>query len=312
MTVNDVRAPQPSSDDCPECEGRLRRRRTETRCDRCGLVQGVDEIDRGPEWRSLDDKSDRRRTGAPLTFTRHDRGLSTRIGFETETDTNSDRRRQLVRMRRQHNRARLDSTSKRNRRYACTEIQRMVAAISLSDSVCEQACSLFASAQSENLLSGRTIEGFAAATVYATCRTQSIARTIEEVVAVARADRDEFTAAYDALNRDLGLPVGPIDPTEYIPRYATKANLPTAVERRAGEFAVVLAETGRMGGKNPSGVAAACLYKAAHERGHEITQRRLAAIAHVSRVTLGASVRDIETIAGPPDRQQSSERVGAD
>ncbi|PSP51431.1 transcription initiation factor IIB, partial [Halobacteriales archaeon QH_1_68_42] len=69
---------------CPECEGSLRSDDRETVCTRCGLVVAEDNIDRGPEWRSFaDDETERERTGAPLTRSRHDRGLSTEIGRST-------------------------------------------------------------------------------------------------------------------------------------------------------------------------------------------------------------------------------------
>ncbi len=255
-----------------------------------------DAIERGPEWRSLDEETDRRRTGAPLTASRHDRGLSTEIGYGTGSDVSGPRQRQLVRMRRQHNRARLDSKAERNKLYAYTEIRRLVSVMSLPTSVRDQSCSLFSSAQSEDLLCGRSLEGFAAAVVYATCRTQSIARTMDEVVDVARAERSELKTAYDALNRELGLPVGPVSPTEYLPRYASDLDVETEVERRAREYAVVLVESGRMGGKNPSGVAAACLYKAAREHGIDVKQTRAAELADVSRMTIGSTVSDLDDL----------------
>ncbi|PSQ30252.1 transcription initiation factor IIB [Halobacteriales archaeon QS_9_67_15] len=281
---------------CGECGGRVRKAETEAVCEDCGLVLSEDAIERGPEWRSLDEDADRRRTGAPLTASRHDRGLSTEIGFGTGSEVSGKRQRQLVRMRRQHNRARLESKAERNKLYAHTEIRRLVSVMSLPTSVRDQSCSLFSSAQSEDLLCGRSLEGFAAAAVYATCRTQSIARTMDEVVDVARASKEELKTAYDALNRDLGLPVGPISPTEYLPRYASDLGVAAEVESRAREYAVVLVESGRVAGKNPSGVAAACLYKAADEAGVPIKQRDAADLAAVSRMTVSSTVRDIETV----------------
>jgi transcription initiation factor TFIIB len=279
---------------CIECGGSVRRTGTETVCDDCGLVVDEDAVDRGPEWRSLDGASDGRRTGAPLTRARHDKGLSTEIGYGTGTEVSGRRQRRLVRMRRQHNRARLSSKRERNRLYAFTEIRRIVSVLSLPTAIREQACSLFESAQSEELLCGRSLEGFAAASVYATCRTNSIARTMDEVVDVARADRSELKAAYDALNRDLGLPVGPIHPTDYLPRYASELGLSADVERRARESAVLLVETGCVGGKNPSGVAAACLYEAADDHGVDVTQARVADIADVSRMTIRSTLTDLQ------------------
>ena len=296
VSRNDTEDEPSTAVGCSECGGRVRKAETEAVCEDCGLVLSEDAIERGPEWRSLDEDADRRRTGAPLTASRHDRGLSTEIGFGTGSEVSGKRQRQLVRMRRQHNRARLESKAERNKLYAHTEIRRLVSVMSLPTSVRDQSCSLFSSAQSKDLLCGRSLEGFAAAAVYATCRTQSIARTMDEVVDVARASKEELKTAYDALNRDLGLPVGPISPTEYLPRYASDLGVAAEVESRAREYAVMLVESGRVAGKNPSGVAAACLYKAADEAGVPIKQRDAADLAAVSRMTVSSTVRDIETV----------------
>ncbi|WP_049923543.1 transcription initiation factor IIB [Halopiger djelfimassiliensis] len=279
---------------CPECHGQLRVTDNELLCEDCGLVVDEDNIDRGPEWRTLDEETDRRRTGAPLEQSRHDKGLSTEIGFGTGSDVTGSKQRQLVRMRRQHNRARFSSKADRNKAYGFTEIRRIVSALSLPMAVREQACSLFESAQSEDLLCGRSLEGFSAASIYATCRVQSIARTMDEIVEHARADKNELKTAYDALNRELGLPVGPISPVEYLPRYASELDLGTDVENRAREYATWLLESGRLGGKNPSGVAAACLYRAAYDFGVDVTQTEAADLASVSRMTIRSTVNELK------------------
>jgi len=97
------------------------------------------------------------------------------------------------------------------------------------------------------------------------------------------------------LNRELGLPTGPIDPTQYLPRYASKLELGQAVERRAREHINVLLEAGLIGGRNPSGVAAACLYKAAGERDEwpSLTQTAAAEVADVAAVTIRSTVRNL-------------------
>ncbi|MDS0475960.1 transcription initiation factor IIB family protein [Natrinema sp. 1APR25-10V2] len=294
-----------SSAACPECAGRLRWSGTEAICEECGLVAAEDAIDRGPEWRSFDDDdTDRRRTGAPLTRSRHDRGLSTRIGYGTgsgsarRTRLTGRKRRQITRLRREHNRARIATKADQNQVYGFTEIRRITARLSLPDTVREQSCVLFDSAQSEGLFQGRSLEGFAAAAVYATCRTSSNARTIDEIVAVARADADELSAAYDAMNRDLGLPTGPIDPAEYLPRFASELDLEQAVEYRAKAHLEALLEAKRIGGRNPSGVAAACLYKAAGERDEwpTVTQADAADVADVAATTIRSTVAEIDDL----------------
>jgi transcription initiation factor TFIIB len=277
---------------CPECEGRLRSTDTETVCNECGLVVDEDAIDRGPEWRSFaDDDTNPERCGAPLTRSRHDRGLSTEIGSSTRLK--GRKRRRVARMRRQHKRAHIGSKRERNQVYGFTEIRRLTGRLELPESLQERACVLFESAQDEDLLQGRSIEGFAAAAVYAVCRTASVSRTIDEVVAEATATEDELTAAYDAMNRTLGLPTGPIDPAEYLARFASKLDAPNDIERRARELAERARDSGLAAGRDPSGVAAACLYTAAREAGYDMTQATVSEVADVSAVTVRSSYQDL-------------------
>ena len=284
---------QARSTGCPECDGRLRTDGGETVCGDCGLVVAEDRIDHGPEWRSFaDDDASPERTGAPLTRSRHDRGLSTVIGRSTRVK--GRKRRQFARMRRQHNRARISTKRERNQVYAFTEIKRLVSALSLPEHVREQAATLFRSAQKEDLLRGRSLEGFSAACVYAACRLSSVSRTVDEVVGAAKATEAERRAAYDAMNRELGLPVAPVDPAEYLPRFATELDLGSAVERRAGEYVAEVREANLATGRDPRGVAAACLYAAARDAGEALTQTAAAEVAGVTPVTLRNTYTDLQ------------------
>ena len=277
---------------CPECGGRTRADAAERVCADCGLVVEADRIDHGPEWRSFDDDAaNPKRTGAPLTRSRHDRGLSTEIGRSTKVK--GRKRRRLARMRTQHNRAQISTKRDRNKVYAYTEIRRLTGALGLPDSVRDAACALFDSAQSESLLRGRSLEGFSAACVYVACRTADVARTVSEVCAEAKATEDEHRAAFDAMNRELGLPIAPTGPAEYLPRFASDLDCDPAVERRAGELAERAVEEGIANGRNPVGVAAACLYTAARELDAECTQREAADVADVTPVTVRRTYVDL-------------------
>jgi transcription initiation factor TFIIB len=277
---------------CPECEGRLRSTGIETVCNECGLVVEEDELDRGPEWRSFaDDETDPERCGAPLTRSRHDRGLSTEIGRSTRLK--GRKRRQVARMRKQHSRTQIGSKRERNLVYGFTEIRRLTGQLELPEDLREQACVLFETAQETDLLQGRCIEGFAAAAVYAICRTMSVSRTIGEIVAVASADKSELKVAYGALNRELGLSTGAVDPAEYLARFASELDVPSHLERRARRLARDAHESGIVTGRNPSGVAAACLYTVARSAGHELTQKDAADVAGVSAVTVRNTYQDL-------------------
>jgi ribosomal protein S27E len=80
---------------CPECGGRQLvhdYERAELVCQGCGLVIDDDFIDRGPEWRAFDhdQRMKRSRVGAPMTFTIHDKGLSTMIDWRNRDSYGSD------------------------------------------------------------------------------------------------------------------------------------------------------------------------------------------------------------------------------
>jgi transcription initiation factor TFIIB len=279
-------------DACPECDAQLTTAGDETVCSECGLVVRADRIDHGPEWRSFDDDATNpRRTGAPLTRARHDRGLSTEIGHSR---VKGRKRRQWARLRRQHTRARISTKRERNQVYAFTEIRRITSAESLGDRVRDHACSLFKEAQDADLIRGRSLEGFAAATVYVACRVAGVARTRSEIVTTAKADRAELTAAFDAMNRELGLPVGPIDPVEYVPRFVSQLGFEPVVERRAREYVEQARDAGLIAGRNPGGVAAACVYAAAEELGVPCTQARVADLADVTPVTIRNTYSELD------------------
>lgn len=178
--------------------------------------------------------------------------------------------------------------------YAFTEIRRLVGALNLSENVRDRSCVLFESAQSEDLLRGRSLERFAAAAVYATCRTAAVSRTLDEVLDVARATRGELKTAYDVMNRELGLPTGPVDPREYLPRFASKLGLPTEIEQEAARLVERGYEENLLSGRDPGGFAAACLYLAALDTRHQLTQKEVAAVADVTTVTLRSAYQDLQ------------------
>lgn len=278
---------------CPECGGHVATQDHESVCQTCGLVVAHDRIDPGPEWQSCAKayRAAADRTGPPRTAARHDRGLSTRIGYggstTTEEQLSERKRRQLARLRREQRRAKVRSKRERNLVYAFTDIRRMVSALGLAASDRDRACELFRAAQHAELLRGRSIEAVSAAAVYAACRVTGTPRTLDDVTPLARVSRSKVATAYGMLNYELQLPAKPRKPAVFLPRLISALGLPERVERRARD---VLAQRGEGGGTgaNPVGVAGGALLLAAadcEERGR-FTQADLAEVAGVSPMTL--------------------------
>jgi len=285
----DVRT-ESSANQCPECNGRVTTNAVETVCEDCGLVIEEQRIDHGPEWRAYDD-DECERTGAPLTAARHDRGLSTEIGRGTDANGNElsgKKRRRLARMRREQTRGRWRSKAERNLAYGLGEVRRVASALELSDSVRDQACQLFRSAQNEDLLRGRSIEAIAAASVYGACRCNGLSRLVDDVSEMARVAESRVTNAYKTLNEELGLPAEPVSPSMFVPRLASDLECPDEIRQRARTLAEQAEERGVTTGVHPAGFAAACLYKAGREQGRWLTQSEAADVANASKATVRA------------------------
>ncbi|MBS7627418.1 transcription initiation factor IIB, partial [Candidatus Bathyarchaeota archaeon] len=81
-------------------------------CANCGFVVQEKIADTGPEWRAFNDeqKAKRTRVGAPLTYTIHDKGLSTVIDWRRLPNTrhiSPDQAAQIYNLRKWQRRVRL-------------------------------------------------------------------------------------------------------------------------------------------------------------------------------------------------------------
>lgn len=100
--------------------------------------------------------------------------------------------------------------------------------------------------------------------------------------------------AYDVLNVELGLAALVQRPTDMVPWVADGCDAPDEVQRRALELAQVAEEAGIANGRKPSGVAAACIYRAAEECGWVVIQDVVADAANVTPVTLRGRVEALD------------------
>jgi len=279
-----------SATECPECTGRLQTDGGETTCSECGLVASEYRIDHAATPRSYEGQSNQReQTGSPMTPARHDRGLSSEIGYRTDghgRHLSAKKQRQLNRLRREHNRARWSSKKERNLAFACMEVARLTSVLDLPYSVRERASQFYRDASESDLIQGRSIEAIVAACVYASCRCGGYTRTIEEIAERAKCDQQAMTNGYQVLNRELGVEALVMTPKSLLPRIASLVGVSDGVRHRALELATFATECGIANGRKPSGVAGACLYLAATESETSVTQNEVADAAGTSPVTL--------------------------
>ncbi|HEC80907.1 MAG TPA: transcription initiation factor IIB [Thermoplasmatales archaeon] len=280
---------------CPECGSTHLTRdyaRGELVCEDCGLVIDENFIDQGPEWRAFDSeqKEKRARVGAPLTYTIHDKGLSTVIGWKNKDSYGKSiptrSRAQLYRLRKWQRRIRVSNATERNLAVALSELDRMASAMGLPRNVRETAAMVYRKAVIKNLIRGRSIEGVAAAALYAACRQCGVPRTLDEIADASRVSRKEIGRTYRFIARELGLKLMPTSPQDYISRFCSELKLSGDVQAKAIEILKEAADKELTSGRGPTGVAAAAIYIASILCGERRTQREVADVAGVTEVTI--------------------------
>ena len=280
---------------CPECKGiHLTRAydRGELVCEGCGLVLDDNFIDQGPEWRGFDFEQDekRARTGAPMTYTIHDKGLSTLISWQNK-DAYGKRipamnRAQVYRMRKWQRRTRVSNAIERNLVFALGESDRISSAMGLPRNVRETAAMIYRKTVNKNLIRGRSIEGAVAASLYGACRQCGVPRTLDEIASSSRVGRKEIGRTYRFITRELKLKFMPTRPQDYISRFCSKLKMSGKVQTRAAEILKDATDKELTSGKGPSGSAAAAIYMAGIVCNERRTQKEIADVAGVTEVTI--------------------------
>jgi transcription initiation factor TFIIB len=220
----------------------------------------------------------------------HDKGLSTNIDWRDKDaygrSLGARQRQKMQRLRKWNERFRTRDSKERNLKQALGEIDRMASAQGLPDNVRETASVIYRRALDEDLLPGRSIEGVSTAALYAACRQEGIPRSLDEVADVSRVPQKEIGRTYRYISQELGLELKPVDPKQFVPRFASSLELSEEVQSKATEIIDVSAEQGLLSGKSPTGFAAAAIYAASLLCNEKKTQREVADVAQVTEVTI--------------------------
>lgn len=276
---------------CPECGGMQfieDRSRGERYCAKCGFIVKEDIIDTGQEWRAFDNEqmSRRARGGAPLTFTKHDKGMTTEIGkgLGELYKVPAKKRAQYYRLTKWHKR--LIKSKDRNLSFALSELQRVISFLNLPRSIHERIARYYEQAVNKGLVRGRSIESVVAAITYAVSREFNSPRTLEEISEASGVEKREIGRTYRYISREIGIRILPANPTTYVPRFCSMLGLSDKVQAKSIEILIKAKKFDITSGKGPTGVAAAAIYVACVLGGEKRTQREVADIVGVTEVTI--------------------------
>jgi transcription initiation factor TFIIB len=277
--------------ECPECGSNQfleDENRGELRCAKCGLIVKEYMVDSGQEWRAFDSEqiSRRARTGAPLTFTKHDKGLTTEIGkgLGELYKVPGKKRAQYYRLRKWHKR--LIESKDRNLSFALSELQRIISFLNLPKPVHERIARYYEEAVDKGLVRGRSIESVIAALVYSVSRQFGTPRTLDEIAEASGLEKREIGRTYRYVARELKIRILPADPKDFVPRFCSILNLSDKVQAQSSKILKRAKKMDITSGKGPTGVAAASIYIACVLCGEKRTQREVASIVNVTEVTI--------------------------
>ncbi|OYT61476.1 MAG: transcription initiation factor IIB [Thermofilum sp. ex4484_15] len=265
--------------------------RGELICAVCGYVISERSIDQGPEWRAFtaEERERRSRVGAPLSRVMPE-SLSTDIDWRSKDAAGREislgKKIEMIRLRKWHLRARVQSSIERNLSQASMELERLASQLGLPERVKERALEIYRKALETDLVRGRSIESVMAAAVYAACREMRIPRTLDEIAKYTRAGRKEVARCYRLLVRKSAVSVPLPDSVDFAPRIGEILKLNASTIRKAIEILSQAKKAGITAGKDPAGLAAAAIYIASLLSGEVKTQKEVAQAAQVTEVTV--------------------------
>jgi transcription initiation factor TFIIB len=289
-------------DTCPECASKTLVHdydTGETICGTCGLVLYGQMLDKGPEWRAFtqQEKASRSRVGLPISYSVHDKGLSTTI---SQIDRDSYGRKLplatrllMWRLRKWQIRSRVHSSMDRNLAQAMGELDRLSDKVNISPHIQEKAAIMYRKALDKRLVRGRSINAIAAATLYAACRISGTPRTLREIAKASLVDKKDVSRCYRLLLQELNVQMPVADSLTYVSKIAESNGISGKIQ---GAAIAILREARRKriaAGKDPIGLAAAALYVACIQNNDRKTQKDIAQAAGVTEVTIRNRYKDL-------------------
>jgi transcription initiation factor TFIIB len=261
-------------------------------CYSCGLVISFDHLDLGPEWRAFDEVEREKlpRVGAPMSWTIHDKGLSTTISWEMRDAhgqmLSPESRARIYRIKKWDTRSKLADSYERNLAYALSEINGISYKLNLPKNVIETSSIIYRQALQRKLIRGRTIQSIAVATIYMACRQCNIIRSLKDIANVANITVKDAARNYRFLIRELNQRIPSTNPSGYISSLVNKLGLRGETERLALQVLSIAANQKFTTGRGPNGMAAACVYISSQLTGERLTQAIIAKEAQVTEVTI--------------------------
>ena len=194
----------------------------------------------------------------------------------------------------------LISSIERNFWEAKPKLKMLCSKLNIPDYISDSAWKIYSLVAKKKLTMGRSINGFIAGALYAAIRVHDFPRLLDEVCESSLTPRRTVHRSLAMIIREilpeLNLKYQPIKAETLIYRFSNNLELPMVIQKCAIEMLKTASKNGlKRTGKDPKGLAAACIYIAARDGNMRKTQSTVAYIAKITEVTLRSRAKQIKS-----------------
>jgi len=261
-------------------------------CIECGVVVNQKNVEKKQEQKgnNSEQKPKRAKTGKPLTFTIHDKGLTTIINWHNRDDYHKNlsapQKTQVYHLRKWQRRIKVTGSTERNLTYALSEITQTANKMDLPKNIVETASSIYQKAIEKHLINRHSIRDIAIASLYLACRQHEIPKTVHEIAHASTVNKKELEKSYCLLIKKLNYSTPPIQLNQCIIKVSNKATIQKKVEETAHKILTAAKDNKLTAGRSPTGIAAAASYIALVLINEHKTQKEIANIAQITEITI--------------------------
>jgi transcription initiation factor TFIIB len=259
-------------------------------CASCGLVIDEKTNHSGYESSFDDEQKNTRRTGAPITLSRNDFGLSTVINSEN-IDVHGKSipfafSSTVKRIRIQDAKSRLAKHSDTSFNVAFDFLERLQDKLGVSNSVKETAAYIYRKALERKITSGRPIYSVASASMYIACRNTRTLRNLSDISTAANIKRTSIAQSYRAIVKQLDLKMSLVNQSDFILKISNNLKISAGTKNLAIEILKKATELDMMAGRDPVGMASAAIYYSNVIRHDGFSQIQIANASGITAVTI--------------------------
>jgi transcription initiation factor TFIIB len=185
----------------------------------------------------------------------------------------------------------LVSSIERNFWEAKPKLRMICSKLNIPEYISETAWKIYSIVAKKKLTMGRSINGFIAGALYAAIRVHEFPRLLDEICEASLTPRKTVHKSLAMIIREilpgLNLKYQPITAESLVFRFGNDLDLPMNIQKSALDMLKKASINGlNRTGKDPKGLAAACIYIAAKGGAMRKTQSLVADVAKITEVTL--------------------------